>query len=73
MDPSILYILDESICHIRGVWLISFLFLYSSKDRYHISYVNSIDTDQTLQYAVSDLSLHCLQMSLLYMGKILSL
>ena len=46
--------LDESICHFRGI--LSFLFYFWWK----ILLANTVDPDQTPHYVASDLGLHCL-------------
>ena len=51
------YQLDESICHLRGVCCIFFIFILFL---YKILWANSVDPDQTPR---SDLGLHCLPMS----------
>ena len=53
------YMLDESICHFRGVWSFLFYFLWK------IWLANTLDSDQMPHYVVSDLGLHCLPMTVL--------
>ena len=53
--------LDESICHFRGVWFIlSLLFYFWWK----VVLANNVDPDQMPHYVASDLGLHCLLMTL---------
>ena len=52
--------LDRSISYIRGVW---FLLLLCFVEMSELN-ANSVDPDQMLQNAASDLGLYCLQMSL---------
>ena len=54
--------LDEFICHVRGVGSISSLLFYF---RWKILLANNEDPDQTPHYVASDLGLHCLLMTLL--------
>ena len=54
--------LDESICHFRGVWtILSLLYCFSWK----ILLANTVDLDQMPHYVASDMGLHCLPMTLL--------
>ena len=55
------YMLDESICHFRGV--MSILSLYS------ILLANSEDPYQTPHHVASDLCLHCLPMTILWISR----
>ena len=58
--------LDESICHFRGVWSItSLLFYFSLK----IVLANNVDPGQTRFDVASDLGLHCLPMTLLRVSR----
>ena len=60
--------LDESVCHFRGVW--SILLLYTVFDG-NFCLQNNVEPDQMPHYVTSDLSLHCLPMTLLRIpGKI---
>ena len=52
--------LDESICHLRGVWSVLWLLFYF---RWKILLANNIDPDQMPHYVVSDLGLQCLHMT----------
>ena len=54
-----LYILEESICYLRGIRCI-FLGLFSSRQKLMLT--NCGDPNQTLHYVASDLGLHCLPM-----------
>ena len=54
------YQLDESIFHSRGVWC---TFLFLSCFWWKFMWANSVDPDQMLRSAASDLGLHCLPMS----------
>ena len=47
----------------RGVWLVLLLSCFVEIPEFN---ANSVDPDQTLHFVVSDLSLHCLPMSLLW-------
>ena len=51
--------LDESICHFRGVKSILSLFCFLRK----ILLANTVDPDQMPHYVASDLGLHCLPMT----------
>ena len=55
------YLLDEFICHSRGVGSILLLLFYFS---WKILFVNNVDFDQTPHHVATDLGLHCLPMSL---------
>ena len=58
--------LDESICHFRGVGsALSFLFCFLWK----IQLANKEDPDQGPHFVASDLGLHCLPMTLLRVSK----
>ena len=52
--------LDESICHFRGVRSIFFI-LFLMKNML----ANNVDPDQMPHYVGSDVGLHCLHMTLL--------
>ena len=53
--------LDESICHVKGVEsILSLLFYFWWK----ILSANNIDPDQTPHYVASDLGLHCFPVTL---------
>ena len=53
--------LDESICHFRGIGsILSFLFYFGWK----ILLANSVDPDQTPHYVASELDLHWLPIAL---------
>ena len=54
--------LDESICHFRGVWSILLLLFYFS---WKMLLANTVDPDQMPHDVASDLGLHCLPMTLL--------
>ena len=54
--------LDEYICHFKGVWSILLLLLYFS---WKILLANTVDPDLTPHYVASELGLHCLPMTLL--------
>ena len=55
--------LDRSICHFRGVEsILSVSFSYLWK----ILFANNVDPNQMLDYVASDLSLHCLPMTCLW-------
>ena len=57
--------LDESICHFRGVRsILSPLFYFLIK----IMLANNVDPDQIPYYVASDLGLHCLPMTLLHVS-----
>ena len=49
--------LDESICHFRGVGSVLLLSFYFG---WKILSANSVDPDQMPHYVASDLGLHCL-------------
>ena len=51
------YILEESICYLRGIRC-NFLGLFVSRQKLLLA--NSGDPDQMPHYAASDLGLHCL-------------
>ena len=58
--------LDESICHFRGVGLFCrFYSIFSWK----ILLVNTIDPDQTPHYVASDQDLNCLPMTFLQVSR----
>ena len=58
--------LDESICHFRGVWSVtSLLFYFSLK----IVLASNVDPGQTQYDVASDLGLHCLPMTLLRVSR----
>ena len=63
------YQLDESICHLRGVWYTFFIFILFlieipvSKHCWLWSDAAFCGVDQTPRSAASDLGLHCLLMS----------
>ena len=61
--------MGESICQLRHVWL-SFLyhFYFSLRRNSHLFNANSADHDQT-PFAASDLGLHCLPMSYLWIAR----
>ena len=60
------YMLDESICHFRGVRsILSLLFYFLRK----ILLANDVDPDQLPHYVASDQDLHCLPMTLLQVSK----
>ena len=61
MDSST-HMLDESICHFRGVGSILSLLFYFFLN---ILLTNKEDPDQTSHCVVSDLDLHCLLITLL--------
>ena len=56
------YMLDESICHLRGcqIYFVAFM-LFLRK----ILLANTVDPDQMQHHVASDLVLHCLPMTLL--------
>ena len=56
------YMLDESICHFRGVGSVLSLLCYF---RLKILLANNVDPDQMPHYVASDLGLRCLPMTLL--------
>ena len=53
--------LDESICHFRGVRSILLLLLYFWQ---RIMLANTVDLDQMQHHLASDLDLHCLPITL---------
>ena len=59
------YMLDESICHFRGVRSILSLSIFDGK----ILIANNVDPDQMPHYVASDLVLHCLPMTLLRVSR----
>ena len=60
------YMLDDSICHFRG----SDLFCrFYSIFLWKILLANNVDPDQTPHYVASDLGLHCLLMTLLWVSR----
>ena len=60
------YILDKSICQLRGKWFSLFLsFSFPFKDKFQFfSLTNSVDPDQAPRFAAFELDLHCVPMSL---------
>ena len=58
--------LDESICHFRGVKSILSLLLYF---RWKILSTNNVDPYQMPYYVASDLGLYCLPMTLLQVSR----
>ena len=56
------FILEETICHFRGIRSIVLLLFYFL---WKILLANSVDPDQMPHYVASDLGLHCLPMTLL--------
>ena len=65
--PFHYYMLDESICHFRSVGFI--LSLKTTLFLMEILFANNVDPDQTPHYVASDLSLHCLPMTLLRVSR----
>ena len=61
------YSSDQFISHIRGVWLSLLLPRFIEIP---VIYANSEEPDQTPRFAASDLGLHCLQMPLLWGGRL---
>ena len=60
------YMLDESICHFRGVWsILSLLLVLFSRKILLANRADSDQIDQMPHYVASDLDLHCLPMTLL--------
>ena len=59
-----LTLLDRSISELKGVWFILFVIMFKKKKHPDCD-ANSVDTDQTVQYAVSEQNLPCLRTSLL--------
>ena len=60
------YMLDESICHFRGIRsILSLVFYFWWK----ILLANTVDPDQTQHYVASDLGLHCMPMTLLRVSR----
>ena len=60
------YMLDESICHFRGVWsILSLLLVLFSRKILLANRAVSDQIDQMPHYVASDLGLHCLPMTLL--------
>ena len=60
------YMLDESICHFRGVRsILSLLFYFCWK----ILLANNVDPDQMPHFVMSDLGLHCLPVTLLQVSR----
>ena len=60
------YILDESICHVRGIGsILSLLFYFHWK----IMLANSVGPDQMPHHVASDLGLHCFSMALLRVSR----
>ena len=64
MQSGLFYLnsLDQSISSLRGVWSV-FIAIFIGKP---VINANSVDPDQTLHSATSDLGLHCLPMSHLW-------
>ena len=62
------YILDESICHFRGVGSVLLPLFYFFL--WKILLANIEDPDQMPHYVASDLGLHCLHFFLQYLGQI---
>ena len=60
--------LDESICHFRGVRSICYFNSIFDKKKTPVS--NTINPNQTPHYVASDLGLHCLPMTLLQVSKL---
>ena len=58
--------LDESICHFRGVGFILSLLVYFW---WKFLLANTVDPDQTPHNVASDLGLHCLPMTLLRVSR----
>ena len=58
------YMLDKSICHFRGVRSILLLLLYFELKML----ANNVDPDQMPHYMASDLGLHCLSMTHLWVS-----
>ena len=54
--------LNESICHFRGVWSISSLLFHFFL--WNVLLANNVDPNQMPHYVASDLALHCLPMTL---------
>ena len=60
------YLLDKSFCHFRGVKsILSLLFYFCWK----ILLANNVDPDQMPHFVASDLSLHCLPMTLIWVSR----
>ena len=60
------YILDKSIFHLRGVVSILSLLICL---RWKILLANNVDPDQMPHHVASDLGLHCLPMTLLWVSR----
>ena len=60
------YMLDESICHFRGVRSILLLLFYFW---WKILLANNVEPDQMPHYVACDLGLHCLPMTLLRVSR----
>ena len=58
--------LDESICHFKGVKFILSLLSYFL---WKILLANNVDPDQMPHYVAYDLGLHCLPMTLLRVSR----
>ena len=58
--------LDRSISCIRGVWLV---FITTVAELFKLN-ANSVDPDQTLRSAASDLGLHCLSIIRLLVSRL---
>ena len=60
--------LEESICHsgVSGLVYVIIFFLFQGVINTHLSNENSADSDQMPHLAASDLSLHCLPITLLW-------
>ena len=56
-----LYMLDESICHFRGICR-----FYSN---FYGNLTNTVDPDQTPHYVASYMGLHCLPITLLRVSR----
>ena len=66
MPSGLFYLdsLDRSISYIRGIWLVFIIVMFCKKILKLMA--NHVDPDQTPRYAVFDLHLHCLPVSLLW-------
>ena len=61
VDSSTVILLDESICHFRSVWSsLSLLFYFDE---------TIVEPDQASHYVASELGLHCLPMTLLWVSR----
>ena len=65
MQSGLFYLksLDQSISSLRDVWSVFIIAIFIGKP---VINANSVDPDQTLHSAASDLGLHCLPMSRLW-------